>query len=322
MSQQQTLQHDDITIPVVKPKGKPLFYYLIKQWPFHIMVLPSLAFLLIFAYLPMGGLVMAFQNYKPWLGLTGSEWVGLDQFRYLFEREDSLQVIWNTVIIAVFKMILNLFAPFVFAILLNEIRKQLVKRFVQTLVYLPHFLSWVILGGILTDLLSTEGGLVNRLLTGLFGIDPIFFLGNGNWFRFTVILSDVWKEFGFGTVVFLAALANINPSLYEAAEVDGASRWKQTLHITVPSMIPIAIVVGTLALGNVLNAGFDQIFNLYNPLVYAKGDIIDTFVYRTAILNGEMGFGTAIGLFKSVISFVLVVISYRLAYKLANYRIF
>ncbi|WP_139992159.1 MULTISPECIES: ABC transporter permease [Paenibacillus] len=286
------------------------------------MVLPSLVFLIIFAYLPMGGLVMAFQDYKPWLGLTGSEWVGFDQFRYLFEREDSLQVIWNTLIIAIFKMVLNLFAPFVFAILLNEIRKQLVKRFVQTLVYLPHFLSWVILGGILTDLLSTEGGLVNRLLTGVFGIQPIFFLGNGDWFRFTVILSDVWKEFGFGTVVFLAALANVNPSLYEAAEVDGASRWKQTLHITVPSMIPIAIVVGTLALGNVLNAGFDQIFNLYNSLVYAKGDIIDTFVYRTAILNGEMGFGTAIGLFKSVISFILVVISYRLAYKLANYRIF
>ncbi|MGO4546949.1 ABC transporter permease [Paenibacillus sp. 2TAB23] len=286
------------------------------------MVLPSLVFLIIFAYLPMGGLVMAFQDYKPWLGLTGSEWVGLDQFRYLFEREDSLQVIWNTLIIAIFKMVLNLVAPFTFAILLNEIRKQLVKRFVQTLVYLPHFLSWVILGGILTDLLSTEGGLVNRLLTGVFGMEPIFFLGNGDWFRFTVIVSDVWKEFGFGTVVFLAALANINPSLYEAAEVDGASRWKQTIHITVPSLIPIAIVVGTLALGNVLNAGFDQIFNLYNSLVYAKGDIIDTFVYRTAILNGEMGFGTAIGLFKSVISFILVVISYRLAYKLANYRIF
>jgi putative aldouronate transport system permease protein len=322
MPQQQTLQPDDTSGTVVKLKGKPLFYYLIKQWPFHLMLLPSLVFLIIFAYLPMGGLVMAFQDYKPWLGLTGSEWVGFDQFRYLFEREDSLQVIWNTLIIAIFKMVLNLFAPFVFAILLNEIRKQLVKRFVQTLVYLPHFLSWVILGGILTDLLSTEGGLVNRLLTGVFGIQPIFFLGNGDWFRFTVILSDVWKEFGFGTVVFLAALANVNPSLYEAAEVDGASRWKQTLHITVPSMIPIAIVVGTLALGNVLNAGFDQIFNLYNSLVYAKGDIIDTFVYRTAILNGEMGFGTAIGLFKSVISFILVVISYRLAYKLANYRIF
>ncbi|WP_051108706.1 ABC transporter permease [Paenibacillus daejeonensis] len=286
------------------------------------MVLPALVFLILFAYLPMGGLVMAFQDFKPWLGLTGSEWVGLDQFRYLFEREDSLQVIWNTLVIAVFKMVLNLLAPFGFAILLNEIRKQLLKRFVQTLVYLPHFLSWVILGGILTDLLSTEGGLVNRILTGVFGMEPIFFLGNGDWFRFTVIVSDVWKEFGFGTVVFLAALAGVNPALYEAAEVDGANRWKQTLHITIPAMLPIAIVVGTLALGNVLNAGFDQIFNLYNPLVYAKGDIIDTFVYRAAILNGEMGFGTAIGLFKSVISFVLVVMSYRMAYKLANYRIF
>ncbi|MFS0723022.1 ABC transporter permease [Paenibacillus sp. 1P07SE] len=286
------------------------------------MVLPALIFLILFAYLPMGGLVMAFQDFKPWLGLTGSEWVGLDQFRYLFEREDSLQVIWNTLVIAVFKMVLNLLAPFVFAILLNEVRKQLLKRFVQTLVYLPHFLSWVILGGILTDLLSTEGGLVNRVLSGVFGIEPIFFLGNGDWFRFTVIVSDVWKEFGFGTVVFLAALAGVNPALYEAAEVDGANRWKQTLHITIPAMLPIAIVVGTLALGNVLNAGFDQIFNLYNPLVYAKGDIIDTFVYRAAILNGEMGFGTAIGLFKSVISFILVVISYRMAYKMANYRIF
>lgn len=322
MSQQHTIHQDDISISVVKEKRKPLFYYFVKQWPFHLMVLPSLVLLLVFAYLPMGGLVMAFQDYKPWLGFTGSDWVGLDQFRYLFERQDSLQVIWNTLFIAVFKMILNLVAPFAFAILLNEIRRELTKRFIQTLVYLPHFLSWVILGGILTDLLTTDGGLVNRVLVALFGIEPIFFLGEGNWFRFTVIVSDVWKEFGFGTVVFLAALANVNPSLYEAAEVDGASRWKQTLHITVPSMIPIAIVVGTLALGNVLNAGFDQIFNLYNPLVYAKGDIIDTFVYRTAILSGEMGFGTAIGLFKSVISFVLVVISYRLAYKLANYRIF
>lgn len=286
------------------------------------MVLPSIVFLILFAYLPMGGLVMAFQDFKPWLGLDGSKWVGLDQFRYLFEREDSVQVIWNTLVIAVFKMVLNLVAPFTFAILLNEVRKQLLKRFVQTMVYLPHFLSWVILGGILTDLLSTDGGLVNRVLTGLFGIEPIFFLGNGDWFRFTVIVSDVWKEFGFGTIVFLAALAGVNPALYEAAEMDGANRWHQTWHITIPAMMPIAIVVGTLALGNVLNAGFDQIFNLYNPLVYAKGDIIDTFVYRAAILNGEMGFGTAIGLFKSVISFILIVAAYRMAYKLANYRIF
>lgn len=294
---------------------------LYKNWPFHLMILPSFIFLILFNYVPMAGIVMAFQDFKPWLGITGSEWIGLDNFRYLFERQDSVQVIWNTLIIAALKILFNLIIPFTFALFLNELRIDLFKRSVQTLVYLPHFLSWVILGGILTDILSTDGGIVNRAL-GAIGIEPIFFLGNGDWFRITVITSDVWKEFGFGTVVFLAALAGVNPSLYEAAEVDGASRLKQTFHITIPAMLPITVVVGTLALGNILNAGFDQIFNLYNPLVYTKGDIIDTFVYRTAIINGEMGFGTAIGLFKSAISMVLIVISYRMAYKLANYRIF
>ncbi len=284
------------------------------------MLIPAMILLILFSFIPMGGIVMAFQDYKPWLHISGSEWVGLDNFRYLFEREDSMQVIWNTLIIAVLKMIFNLLVPFIFAIMLNEVRKLAVQRTIQTLVYLPHFLSWVILGGILLDLLSTDG-FVNQIL-GNFGVQPIFFLGDNNWFRFTVILTDVWKEFGYNTIVFLAALAGINPSLYEAAEIDGANRWKQTRFITMPSLIPMVVVVGTLALGNVLNAGFDQIFNLYNPLVYQKGDIIDTFVYRTAIQNGEMGFGTAIGLFKSGISMVLILVSYQLAKKWAGYRIF
>ena len=284
------------------------------------MLIPAMILLILFSFIPMGGIVMAFQDYKPWLHISGSEWVGLDNFRYLFEREDSMQVIWNTLIIAVLKMIFNLLVPFIFAILLNEVRKVAVQRTIQTLVYLPHFLSWVILGGILLDLLSTDG-FVNQIL-GNFGVQPIFFLGDNNWFRFTVILTDIWKEFGYNTIVFLAALAGINPSLYEAAEIDGANRWKQTRFITMPSLIPMVVVVGTLALGNVLNAGFDQIFNLYNPLVYQKGDIIDTFVYRTAIQNGEMGFGTAIGLFKSAISMVLILLSYQLAKKWAGYRIF
>jgi len=291
-----------------------------KTWPFHVMLLPAMICLIIFSFIPMLGIVMAFQDYKPWLGISGSEWIGLDNFRYLFEREDSMQVIWNTLIIAILKMVFNLLVPFIFAILLNEIRKVGIQRTIQTLVYLPHFLSWVILGGILLDLLATDG-FVNQIL-GSFGVKPIFFLGDNNWFRFTVILTDVWKEFGYNTIIFLAALAGINPSLYEAAEVDGATRWKQTRYITIPSLIPMAVVVGTLALGNVLNAGFDQIFNLYNPLVYQKGDIIDTFVYRTAILNGEMGFGTAIGLFKSAISMILILVSYRMAKKWAGYRIF
>jgi len=291
-----------------------------KNWQFHLMLLPAMIFLIIFSYIPMGGIVMAFQDYKPWQGISGSQWVGLDNFRYLFEREDSVQVIWNTLIIAVLKLVFNLIVPFVFAILLNEVRKTALQRGIQTLVYLPHFLSWVILGGILIDLLST-GGLFNRAL-GFFGLGPYFFLGDNDLFRVTVVISDIWKEFGYSTIIFLAALTGIDPSQYEAAEIDGATRFKQTLHITVPSLLPILMVVGTLALGNVLNAGFDQIFNLYNPLVYEKGDIIDTFVYRTAILNGEMGFGTAVGLFKSAISMVLILISYRLAYKWAGYRIF
>ncbi|SFT07822.1 sugar ABC transporter permease [Paenibacillus sp. BC26] len=296
--------------------------YLKRTWYFHVMLLPALLFLIVFNYLPMGGIVMAFQDYKPWLHISGSDWIGLDNFRSLFEREDSLQVIWNTFFIALLKIVFNLITPFLFAILLNEIRQRHLSRSVQTLVYLPHFLSWVILGGILVEFLSSDGGFVNRVLGQLFGIKPIFFLGDGNWFRFTVIVSEVWKEFGYGTIVFLAALAGINPSLYEAAEMDGASRWKQTLHITIPSLIPIAIVVGTLSLGNILNAGFDQIFNLYNPLVLDKGDIIDTFVFRTAILDGQFGFATAVGLFKSVISMILIIISYRLAFKWANYRVF
>lgn len=285
------------------------------------MVLPAVILTIIFAYIPMGGLVIAFQDYKPWLGFAESSWIGLEHFRYLFGTPEYVQIIWNTVIIAGLKMVFGLIVPFLFAILLNEVRKAAFKRTVQTLVYLPHFMSWVIMGGILLDILSTKG-FVNQFLTGVFGIEPIFFLGDGDWFRVVVVASDIWKEFGFSTIVFLASLAAINPAMYEAAEVDGANRWHQTWYITIPALIPITIVVGTLSLGNVLNAGFDQIFNLYNALVYDKGDIIDTFVYRIGIVDGKFGFSTAVGLFKSVVGFVFIVTAYRLAYKLANYRIF
>jgi len=292
-----------------------------RNWLLYLMVLPGVLLAILFNYIPMAGLVIAFQDFKPWLGLADSRWVGWFHFEFMFEYKENTQVIWNTLIIAVLKITAGLIVPVVFAVLLNEVRLMAFKRVVQTLVYLPHFLSWVILGGILLDMLSPEGGLVNQTL-GAFGVKPIFFLGNGDWFRVTVVVSDVWKEFGFGTIIFLASLAGVNPALYEAAEVDGANRWKQTLHITFPALVPIIIVVGTLSLGNILNAGFDQIFNLYNPLVYSKGDIIDTFVYRQGILSGKMSFATAMGLFKSVIGFILIVASYRLAYKYANYKIF
>nr|WP_260405483.1 ABC transporter permease subunit [Paenibacillus sp. 598K] len=285
------------------------------------MVLPALILTIVFAYVPMVGIVIAFQDFKPWLGFSQSNWVGLDHFKYLFNTPENLQVVWNTLIIASMKLVGGLIAPLVFALLLNEVRLSAFKRSVQTLVYLPHFLSWVILGGILLDMLSMKG-LINQALVAMFNIEPVFFLGDGNWFRVVVVLSDIWKEFGFGAIIFLASLAGINPALYEAAEVDGAGRWQQTWAITIPSLIPIMIVVGTLSLGNILNAGFDQIFNLYNGLVYDKGDIIDTFVYRIGLIDGQFGFSAAVGLFKSVVGFVLIVAAYRMAYKFANYRIF
>lgn len=291
-----------------------------RTWPLHLMLLPAAIVTLIFAYVPMGGLVMAFQDFKPYDGIFGSKFIGLEHFRFMFEYPDSKEVIWNTLVISGLKIVFGLIVPFVFAILLNEIRKMFFKRVVQTLVYLPHFISWVILGAILTDMLGSKG-IVNTTLNAL-GVETIPWLADGDWFRFTVVVSDIWQNFGFNTIVFLAALAGVNPALYEAAEVDGANRWKQTIHITMPAMIPIAVVVGTLSLGNILNGGFDQIFNLYNSLVYDKGDIIDTFVYRTAILNGQYSFGTAVGLFKSVIGLILIVCAYRLAYKYAGYRIF
>ena len=295
--------------------------FLRRTWPLHVMLLPAVVLQFIFGYLPLGGLVIAFKDYKPYDGIWGSKWVGLDHFQFMFEYPDSKQVILNTTLIAGLKIIFNIVVPFCFALLLNEVRRNSVKRTVQTLVYLPYFISWVFLGGILNDMLSTDG-IINMMLHNWFGLDPILFLGSGNWFRFIVVLTDVWQQFGFGTIVYLAALAGVNPSLYEAAEVDGANRWRQTLSITIPSLAPIVIVVGTLAIGNIMNAGFDQIFNLYNPLVYDKGDIIDTFVYRTGILNGQYSFGTAVGIFKSLVGFVLIVIGYRVAYKLADYKIF
>ncbi|MGG4141777.1 ABC transporter permease subunit [Paenibacillus algorifonticola] len=291
------------------------------SWQLYLMLIPAVLLVLIFVYMPMGGLVMAFQNYKPYLGILKSDWVGLEQFKFLFEYPDSVQVIWNTLRIAMLKMFFGFISTLGFALLINEVRRKALRSTVQTFVFLPHFLSWVVLGGIFVELLNPDTGLVNQALQAM-GIKPIFFLGDNNWFLFTVVSSEVWKEFGYGSIIFLAAIAGINPALYEAAQLDGAGKWKQMLHITLPSMIPTMVVVLTLSLSQVLNAGFDQIFNLYNPLVYEKGDIIDTFVYRIGLIDGNYSFSTAVGLFKSIVSLILIMGAYRLAYKVADYKIF
>jgi len=292
-----------------------------KNWPLYVLCVPAIVFVCIFSYGPMVGLLMAFQDYKPWLGISGSRWIGLENFERIFRYDEATQAIVNTLIIAVSKIIVGIIVPIIMAILLSELRNVGIKKSVQTLVYLPHFLSWVTVAGLMIDILGLDGG-VNQLLTWMFGNDPIYFLGDPDLFRFTVVVSDVWKSFGFGMIVYLATIAGINPSYYEAAEIDGATRRQQILYVTLPSMLPMIIVISTLSLGNILDAGFDQVFNLYNPLVYSTGDIIDTYVYRSSLLNGQYGFGTAVGLFKSGISLILIVVSYRLAYKYANYKIF
>jgi len=291
------------------------------NWPLHLMILPSLILVLIFCYGPMMGIVIAFQKFIPTKGFTGSEWVGLDNFRYVISLPDTLLVLKNTVFIAVMKIISGLIVPLIVALLINEVLHKFAKRSIQTLIYLPHFLSWTILGGVLIDILSPSTGIVNALIKGL-GFEPIYFLGNNQWFPYVLVITNVWKEFGFSTILYLAALTSISPVLYEAAVMDGANRIRQTWHITLPGMRPIIILLATLSLASVLNAGFDQVFVLYNPQVYESGDIIDTYVYRMGLLSAQFGPATAIGLFNSIVSFMLISVSYVLAYRFANYRIF
>mgnify|MGYP000883645788 FL=1 len=287
---------------------------------YHLMLLPGMALLVVFHIVPMLGVAIAFQDFKIGRGIWGSPWIGFENFAYMFQIHDSAVIFYNTVFISLMKMIAHLIVPLVFAVLLNEVRIGSVKRWVQTIVYLPHFLSWVILASVISDMLSLDG-IVNRLVKAL-GFEPVMFLASNKWFPAIIVGTDIWKEFGFAAIIYLAALAGINPNLYEAAEMDGAGRLKQLYYVTLPSLLPTVVLLATLSIGNILNAGFDQIFNLYNPLVYSSGDIIDTYVYRAGLVQAQYGFATAVGLLKSLVGFAMIVLSYRIAYKYANYRIF
>lgn len=291
------------------------------QLPLHFMMIPGIVLVVLFSYIPMFGIVMAFQEYNPLLGFFKSPWVGLDNFRYMLSMPDTLQVVWNTLYIAVLKIIGNLLVPVAVALLLNEIGSRVFQRSLQTIIYLPYFLSWIILATVFIDILSPSSGAINQIL-GYFGIEPIYFLGDQTWFPITMVITDIWKGFGYGTIVYLAALTGIDPTLYEVAVIDGANRWQQTWHITLPGIRSMVILMMTLQLGNVLNAGFDQIFNLLSPVVYKTGDIIDTLVYRMGLINTQYSLATAVGLFKSVVSMILIALSYWMADKFANYRIF
>lgn len=290
------------------------------QIEYHLMMIPGMIFLIIFSFIPMFGIVMAFQDYVPAKGILGSTWVGLENFKYMIQIPDSMKILKNTVIIALGKIILGTIVPIVFSLLLNEIRLKWAKKSIQTIVYLPNFLSWAVVAAIVINVFDYNGP-INNFLQG-FGIEPILFLASNDWFREIIVVSDVWKGFGYGAIVYLAALTAIDPGLYEASSIDGANRFKQLLHITIPGILPTIMLISALNLGNILNAGFDQIFALYNPIVYETGDVIDTYVYRVGLLGQQYSFATAIGLLKSVVSFTLLISANQLSIKLVNMRIF
>ncbi len=293
-----------------------------RELPLHLMILPGLIIIIIFNYVPMMGIIIAFQKFIPAKGLFGAQkWIGFDNFKYVMDLPNFYHVVWNTIFIAVMKIILGLLIPIVVSIMINEVRSNGLKKWIQTAIYLPHFLSWVVLGGIFIDMLSPSGGIVNSIVQ-FFGFEPIFFLGSNDWFPSVMITTETWKEFGYGTIIFLAAIMGIDMNLYEAAQIDGANRWKQIWHVTLPGMRVVIVLLMVLSMGNVLNAGFDQIFNMYSPPVYESGDIIDTFVYRIGLLDAQYGVATAVGLFKSVVAFVLISSSYYFARRFANYRLF
>ena len=305
-----------------KGKSKYTIAVFKRELPLHLMLLPGLILVAVFNYTPMAGLIIAFQKFIPSKGMFGDQqWVGLGHFTYVFSLPGFDQALKNTIVIAFWKIVLGLIVPIVFALMLNEVNRNGFKRTVQTIVYLPYFLSWVVLGGIFLDMLSPSSGIMNQIITALGG-KSIFFLGDNHYFKPTLIVTDIWKNFGYGAIVYLAAILGIDTDLYEAAQIDGANRWKQVWHVTLPGMRMIIVLMMVLSLGNVLNAGFDQIFNLYSKAVYESGDILDTFVYRLGLIDAQYGPATAVGLFKSIISTMFISVSYWLAYRFADYRIF
>ncbi len=290
--------------------------------PYHLMLFPAVILCLIFCYVPMYGIVIAFQRFVPARGLFGPQmWVGLANFENLFAYPRIWLILKNTVLISFAKIILSIIVPLVFALLLNEVRRKWFKKSVQTIVYFPYFLSWVIFGGIIIDILSPSTGIVNNVIR-FFGGTPIYFLGDPSKIFWTIVLTDIFKTFGFHTIIYLAAITSVNPNLYEAAAIDGANRWQQTVHVTLPGMITIVALMSVLSMGSILNAGFEQIWNLMNANVMSEIDILDTFIYRIGILSNQYGLGAAVGLMKSFTSMFFIGVSYYIAYKFLDYKLF
>ncbi|MEH7301358.1 ABC transporter permease [Neobacillus drentensis] len=312
----------DATSTVMKPVSKTK-QKLRSIWKYrwqYAMIMPGFVLVFLFNYMPMAGIQVAFKDYNIFEGIWTSEWIGFENFYFLKDSE-FWRVFSNTIWITVLKFVFGFPAPIILALLLNDIKNKTFKKWVQTLTYMPHFVSWIVVAYIVEALLSQSSGLVNGLLAQ-FGIKPIYFMGSEEWFRPIIIFSSVWKEVGFSAIIYLAAIAGLNPQLYEAAVVDGANKWKQALHVTIPGIMPTISIMLILTIPSLLNAGFDQIYPLQNPINQPVSEVIDTYVVKTGLNQGYYGPATAIGLVTSVVQLILVVGANQLSKRYGNTRLF
>lgn len=311
------VEKDIKTSKPMKPDRKKVWVDIKKDWDLYLLLVPALIFVLIFKYSPMYGLIIAFQKFSIFKGISGSQWVGLQHFTKLFASEQFANVFRNTLLISVFKLVFLFPLPVILAILLNEMKGLLFKKVIQSVIYLPHFISWVIVSGLFLNLLSVNGGIINSMIVKLGG-EPIPFFMNKDYFRSLLVITSGWKESGWGTIVYLAAIAGIDINLYEAARIDGANKFRQIWHVTLPSIAPTVILMLILRLGSLLNAGTEQILVMYNPVVYDVADVIGTYVYRIGMGTSDYSFSTAVGLFESVVAFILIVSGNYLSRKFAE----
>ncbi|HOJ11307.1 MAG TPA: ABC transporter permease subunit [Clostridiales bacterium] len=306
---------------VVKMKKNRCIFKKERDIPIYALLFPALFLVIIFNYIPMYGIIIAFKNFSPYKGIMGSEWKGIENFKYFLLDNNFWRVMRNTVVINFYKIIFGFPMPIIFALSLNELIRVKIKKLIQTLSYLPYFISWVVAAGIFIQILSPTGGIINLLMNRFLGIEPIYFLTKKEYFVSIVIISSIWKDFGMGSVYYLATLSTIDPTLYEAAKIDGAGRWKQTVHITLPGIKYIAIVLFIINIGSMVTIGFEQIFLLYNPLVYDVGDVISTYTYRLGIEQTRFSLTTAIGFTQSIVNFVLVYSANKISKKVAGWAL-
>lgn len=285
-----------------------------KYWPYYLMMLPGLIYFALLKYAPMYGVLIAFKDFKIKKGIWGSPWVGLQNFRTFFTSTYCSRLIGNTLIISFTKLVLSSFMSVFFALLLNECGKRRFKRLVQTVSYMPHFLSWVIIYGIVYLFCSESAGYINRIVRMLTG-STIPIMTSNTYFRGLLYFTELWKNTGYASIIYMSVIVGIDPGLYEAATIDGASRWQRIVHITLPAIRSTFIMLTIMNIGKIMNAGFDQIYVFYSPQVYQTGDIIDTYVYRAGLEEMRYGLSTAVGLFKNVIGFTLVFTTNRIAQK-------